>query len=366
MDAGPVLGTLLTASFVDSGSLEQAVAVPVLLPEQFAPDRSSLCSQGPPGRGRVCDGLNSIFTTWQRASSTGTGGHLLGTAEDPSWSVGLWFWLTQASRASLPTGIVCCLPAVRPRLPLGAGGAAFGPGAPFWALPGAKRGLLPTSSLMGLPQHRCRLAGLPQQAQSFPSKETNALGYKRSVPSSTVLLDVLLPPPGTAELPSDIAEPPCGPMEEPYQGHPWDLTAPSPTWDPQSCTLCCGGVTPASSCSICSSVGGRLTRSIPWRLSLDPTAAPGPVGCTGSLWGWDLCRDSTVLRPRCEHLRQGGMVLVPGGIFPFNKVPSATSPNTPRQRNADVDHFSFLLFIEMSLCPEVYTEEKAVPEGQRK
>lgn len=222
-------------------------------PEQSVQPRPHTARQG------VRQGLNSIFTTWQRASSTGTGGHLLGTAEDPSWSVGLWFWLTQASRASLLTGIVCCLPAVRPRLPLGAGGAAFGPGAPFWALPGAKRGLLPTSSLMGLPQHRCRLAGLPQQAQSFPSKEANALGYKRSVPSSTVLLDVLLPPPGTAELPSDIAEPPRGPMEEPYQGHPWDLTAPSPTWDPQSGTLCCGGVTPASSCSICSSVGGRLT-----------------------------------------------------------------------------------------------------------
>lgn len=59
-------------------------------------------------------------------------------------------------------------------------------------------------------------------------------------------------------------------------------------------------------------------------------------------------------------------MLVPGGIFPFNKVPSTTSPNTSRQRNADVDHFSFLLFIEMSLSPEVYTEEKAVPEGQRK
>lgn len=138
--------------------------------------------------------------------------------------------------------------------------AAFSPGALFWALPGAKQELLTMSSLMGLPQHRCRLAGLLQHAQNFPSKKTNALGYKRSVPSSAMLLDVLLPPPGTAELPSDIAKPPHGPMEEPYQGHPWDLTAPSPTWDPQSCTLWCGG---ATSASICSSAGGHLTRSIP-------------------------------------------------------------------------------------------------------
>lgn len=138
--------------------------------------------------------------------------------------------------------------------------AAFSPGALFWALPAAKQELLPMSSLMGLPQHRCRLAGLLQHAQNFPSKETNVLGYKRSVPSSAMLLDVLLPPPGTAELPSDIAKPPHRPMEEPYQGHPWDLTAPSPTWDPWSCTLCCGG---ATSAPICSSAGGHLTRSIP-------------------------------------------------------------------------------------------------------
>lgn len=58
--------------------------------------------------------------------------------------------------------------------------------------------------------------------------------------------------------------------------------------------------------------------------------------------------------------------LLPGGISPLpNLVPRAASLNTAGQRSAELVHFGFLLFVEIALCPEVYTVETAVPKGHR-
>lgn len=81
-------------------------------------------------------------------------------------------------------------------------------------------------------------------------------------------------------------------------------------------------------------------------------------------------RDARLLVTKCPHRPPGCVVaiswLLPGGISPLpNLVPRAASLNTAGQRSAELVHFGFLLFVEIALCPEVYTVETAVPKGHR-
>lgn len=100
--------------------------------------------------------------------------------------------------------------------------------------------------------------------------------------------------------------------------------------------------------------------------------------CSGGSSGLPNCslanafphRDARLLVTKCPHRAPGCVVaiswLLPGGISPLpNLVPRAASLNTAGQRSAELVHFGFLLFVEIALCPEMYTVETAVPKGHR-